>query len=56
MMSDTEKPLIWIASSYKDLMELPNEINVDLGTRFHWLSRGCDTHRPRFCVDLVDQE
>ena len=31
MMSDTEKPLIWIASSYKDLMELPNEIKRGFG-------------------------
>ena len=31
MMSDTEKPLIWIASSYKDLMELPNEIKLGFG-------------------------
>jgi phage-related protein len=30
-MSDTEKPLIWIASSYKDLMELPNEIKRGFG-------------------------
>ena len=31
MMSDTEKPLIWIASSYKDLMWLPNEIKRGFG-------------------------
>ena len=30
-MHDTEKPLIWIGSSYKDLLALPNEVKRGFG-------------------------
>jgi phage-related protein len=30
-MHDIEKPLIWIGSSYKDLLTLPNEVKRGFG-------------------------
>ncbi len=31
VMHDIEKPLIWIGSSYKDLLSLPNEVKRGFG-------------------------
>ena len=53
-MLDTEKPLIWIGSSYKDLVILPVEVNVDLDMHSLWLNRVFVIRRQRFCRVLVD--
>ncbi|MCW5679552.1 MAG: type II toxin-antitoxin system RelE/ParE family toxin [Anaerolineales bacterium] len=42
-MCDNERPLEWIGSSYKDLMELPAEVRKFIGFALHFAQQG-DQH------------
>lgn len=42
-MCDNERPLEWIGSSYKDLMDLPAEVRKFIGFALHFAQQG-DQH------------
>jgi hypothetical protein len=52
-MPETEKPLFWIGSSYKDLIALPPKLKEDLDMLFLLPSRVFAILQRKFCKDLV---
>lgn len=40
MAGTTQKPIIWMGSSKKDLREFPKEVRQDIGVALHWAEQG----------------
>ena len=40
MAGMSEKPIIWMGSSKKDLREFPKEVRQDIGVALHWVQQG----------------
>jgi phage-related protein len=42
MAMGTEKPIFWVGSSYKDLLEFPREVRQEAGYQLHRVQNGLE--------------